>query len=570
MYGISSSGKDSIANHVDKMFDVLAYKLLGRIPKLQNKPHLFQTLAGLSLAHIFLQSMGNKDPNQFERDALRSILSSSHGYIESLKNKTSSNVVESIDALVKEAKANGTGVDKEQVNEVFSNEMTKARAHMKLIAEAETTKTRNIGHTMEIAGNAKNMGIEDPTCFFVIVRDNKTCLEENEPISTVNGVSPIGQIKVGDLLKNPSTPSQRGGNRVISVEKQQKETIELDFGDKRIICTKDHPILIRFGKILCFMEADRITEEHDVVLAHEIVTKGDLKMISRAKTPRSFMKKLGYSDAWDFWRENIDDILAMAKKYESRVQIMKKYGINIAIWDQYVIHILKGYDKTIKLVGKSPNNNFNTDHATRKSKELKLKRQNIYDCLGGDKWFVEEITKGKNCKDLAKENGLNIGFLSTKIKPLGLLPIVKSKGGRANWNKNREHLIQLGKTRGTPHFNSISKPQLILGEFLSRVYTDIEGNFIISNMKVDFCIPSIKLVIEYDGSGHTLRDRLVGNKTDKITNQTDFSRDKIIKGLGFRIFRIKAPKDIFDPISIIDSINNFIASEKVFGVWQNL
>src|ERR1035437_7123888 len=112
MYGISSSGKESISHHIGKMFDVLAYKLLGRIPKLQNKPHLFETIAGLTLVHLFLQSMGNKDPNQFERDALRSILASSFGYIEALKNKTSSNVVESIDALVKEAKAKGEYVSK--------------------------------------------------------------------------------------------------------------------------------------------------------------------------------------------------------------------------------------------------------------------------------------------------------------------------------------------------------------------------------------------------------------------------------------------------------------------------
>jgi len=48
---------------------------------------------------------------------------------------------------------------------------------MKLIAEAETTKTRNVGHTMEIASKAKDMGVSDPNVFFVVVRDASLCKE---------------------------------------------------------------------------------------------------------------------------------------------------------------------------------------------------------------------------------------------------------------------------------------------------------------------------------------------------------------------------------------------------------
>src|ERR1035437_6832464 len=93
MYGVSSSGKEAIAIAVERMFDSLAYRLLGNIPKLRNKSPFFGSASPFSLAHIFLQAMSNKEPNIFERDVLRSILNSSFGYIEGLKNKTSSNVV---------------------------------------------------------------------------------------------------------------------------------------------------------------------------------------------------------------------------------------------------------------------------------------------------------------------------------------------------------------------------------------------------------------------------------------------------------------------------------------------
>lgn len=177
MYGISSSGKEAIELAVSKMFDVLAYKLLGNIPKLKNKSPFFSSSPIMSLAHIFIQALGNKEPNHFEKDVLRGILNSSYGYIEGLKNKTSSSVVESVDSLVREAKIRGERVNSTQITELISEKMEKAKSEIKLIAEAETTKTRNLGHTMDIADKASKDGIEDPTVFFIVVRDGLLCNE---------------------------------------------------------------------------------------------------------------------------------------------------------------------------------------------------------------------------------------------------------------------------------------------------------------------------------------------------------------------------------------------------------
>ena len=177
MYGISSSGKDAIALAVEKMFDQLAYNLLGNIPKLKEKSPFFSSSPNFSLAHIFIQALGQKEPNVFQREVLKGLLNSSHRFVESLKNKTSSNVVEAIDALVKESKIRSDLITTVQVAEVMAQEMEKARSQMKLIAEAETTKTRNFGHLSEIVSNTKNEGLDDPTVFFIIVRDGATCKE---------------------------------------------------------------------------------------------------------------------------------------------------------------------------------------------------------------------------------------------------------------------------------------------------------------------------------------------------------------------------------------------------------
>lgn len=214
MFGLSSSGKESIGIAVEKMFDSLAYSLLGNIPKLRNKSAFFGSQSPFSLAHIFVQAIGNKEPNHFEKDVLRSILNSSYGYIESLKNKTSSNVVEAVDAAVKEAKIKNTYISSAQVAELISAEMTKARAHMKLIAEAESTKTRNMGHTMEIASKAQSQGIEDPTVFFIIVRDGQTCKECIRLHMLPDGVTPkvykMGELSMGWHIRGDDRPSACG------------------------------------------------------------------------------------------------------------------------------------------------------------------------------------------------------------------------------------------------------------------------------------------------------------------------------------------------------------------------
>lgn len=190
MYGISSSGKEAIEIAVHKMFDTLAYKLLGNIPKLRNKSPFFGSTPTMSLAHIFIQALGNRELNHIQRDILKSILNSSYGYIESLKNKTGSNVTEAVDALVKEAKLQNSYVNSAQVAEVISAEMGKAQNHLKTIAEAESTKTRNMGHMTDIMGQAESQGVDDPTVFFIVVRDGLLCGECKRLHMLEDGITP--------------------------------------------------------------------------------------------------------------------------------------------------------------------------------------------------------------------------------------------------------------------------------------------------------------------------------------------------------------------------------------------
>lgn len=214
MYGISSSGKEAIGTAVEKMFDSVAYQLLGNIPKLRDKSPFFGSNPSNSLGRMFIQALGGKEPNHIERDVLRSILNNSHSYIESLKSRTSARVSESVDALVREARIKEVAVTADQVAAVVATEMDKARNEMKVIAEAEATKTRNMGYAMEIVTKAQATGLEDPNVFFVIVRDSATCKECLRLHMLPDGITPrvwkMSELSMGYHKRGEDRPSACG------------------------------------------------------------------------------------------------------------------------------------------------------------------------------------------------------------------------------------------------------------------------------------------------------------------------------------------------------------------------
>lgn len=178
MNGISSSGKEQIAGVVENMFDTIALQFIGDIPKLRNKKSLvISSKRNYGLPHLFVQAMQNKAPNAVEADVLKSLLESAFGYVESLKNRTKSNVTERIDGAIREAGYQGRQVSEVEIRDILQEELAKARSHMKAIAESEATKLRNLGTMMDISRVAGNLGDNDPTVFFVVVKDGSTCKE---------------------------------------------------------------------------------------------------------------------------------------------------------------------------------------------------------------------------------------------------------------------------------------------------------------------------------------------------------------------------------------------------------
>jgi len=564
MYGISSSGKESISSHIDKMFDILAYKLLGRIPKLQNKPHLFDIFGGITLASIFVQALNNRDPNQFERDALRSILTSSHGYIESLKNKTSSNVVEGIDALVKEAKAKGTHVTKEQVNEIFSAEMTKAKGHMKLIAEAETTKTRNVGHTMEIASKAKDMGVSDPNVFFVIVRDGQVCSECVRLHMMPDGVTPkvykMSELSMGWHKRGDDRPSACGehphcrcvydGNSPVITERGTIPLKKVVVGDRVLTHTgKFKKVLGTFGEKGIAVPVEdmyriefidpkgktrklRVTKDHLMltqrgwVRADELdISKDTLKFLFKecenCKQPFAHdidKKHKRYCSHKCADAVNLPKAIAAIKGKKQSASTIEKRAKSIS---KTISHKNKGRREDVRvLVCKECNVSF--------THSMAYTNDGIKWVYGEEPNFCSRSCSSSNTARKQWEDPKHKENVSNKNR-------ISMKRQYETGERSPE-IVRIARAVLCKNGGGPSRDQILLYNLVKEVYSDAVMELPIDRYFADIAIPSINTVIEWDGGGHWM-SVFKGLKTMGQKKNEDMSRDAKLNSLGWHVLR---------------------------------
>ena len=178
MIGISGPTKENIGKIVDELFDNIALQLIGDIPRLRRKKLAIISMEPhYGLANLFVQAMQNKVPNEIEQDLLRGLMASTDGYIEALKNKTRSNITERIDGAIREKKIRKEKITESELKAIVADEMQKAKSHMNSIVESEASKLRNLGTMLNISRLASSLGDEDPTVFFVVVKDAATCKE---------------------------------------------------------------------------------------------------------------------------------------------------------------------------------------------------------------------------------------------------------------------------------------------------------------------------------------------------------------------------------------------------------
>ena len=168
----------SIERLVDDHFDKISMEFLGIIPKMTQQKRIIFSTAQNSLVSLYSEALGNTNPNKNEENILKVMLRISNGYIDSLRDRTKSNIIEKINGYILDQEAKKETISLNKAKEMFRDEMEKAKKHFKLIANTESNKVTNTGTALQIAKIGKANNEEDPTVFFIVTIDDVTGSEE--------------------------------------------------------------------------------------------------------------------------------------------------------------------------------------------------------------------------------------------------------------------------------------------------------------------------------------------------------------------------------------------------------
>lgn len=173
--GLTKKQVGVIEHAVDHLFDQAKARFLG--PGSIDKRIVAAFREDLSLPGLFLAA-SREERNRPDESLLHSIMRIANGYIEATRQETKAKVVKHVDAFLKDARAKGIKTD---MQTVLGGELPevwgKVTANMRRIIDTESTGARNMGTLDAIVKINAASGIEDPTVYFVVVRDEHLCDE---------------------------------------------------------------------------------------------------------------------------------------------------------------------------------------------------------------------------------------------------------------------------------------------------------------------------------------------------------------------------------------------------------
>lgn len=173
MKGLSLKAVEAIERIVSERFDKVGMQFLGLVPAITKTKRIVFSSAKNSLTSLFLQALGTRNPNKNEEETLKVILRIANGYVDALKERTQARIVHDINAYIRDQNSKSKPVSLDKTKDIFRKEMDKAGKHFKLIANSESNKTTNVGTALQISKVAESQGVEDPTIFFIVHKDER-------------------------------------------------------------------------------------------------------------------------------------------------------------------------------------------------------------------------------------------------------------------------------------------------------------------------------------------------------------------------------------------------------------
>lgn len=177
---LSRSARTAIEKQIDDIFDRLIFSFLGPTPKFQSMEAIYTASYNpyLSLPGIYFSSMEATGKPAVTLESLRAMIRVASNYLDALRNSTKAKVINSLEAeLANHQTGYMKGEFEKVTTEIIKDIFTSVGSDLKMVLSSESTKAKNIASLEAIASVAKDMGDSDPTVFFAVTNDKKTCQE---------------------------------------------------------------------------------------------------------------------------------------------------------------------------------------------------------------------------------------------------------------------------------------------------------------------------------------------------------------------------------------------------------
>lgn len=210
---LGPKAQKQIVGIVEAMFDKLRERFLGAAGKRAGGKQLVFHYQPYTLTSLF-ESASKQEGLTGRAEVLDSLVNIAGSYIDSQKEHAKGKIVQQVQAFLTDAEAKGVKVDPAVVlGGQLADTMAKVRQNVTRILETETTSVRNMAIHDAIGRIGATLGNDDPTVYFVVVRDN-SCCDECLRLHLMPDGSPrlwkLSQVKAGYHKKGEEFPSISG------------------------------------------------------------------------------------------------------------------------------------------------------------------------------------------------------------------------------------------------------------------------------------------------------------------------------------------------------------------------
>ena len=173
---LSPTQISSIEKGIDAVFARLKDKFLGKPTDKANSLRMTRKQVGmeLSLPHLYVSSSVNEGNTSPDKDLLNSVMSIAENHINSQRDTAKATVIKTIENFVRtNPEGNSNALLGGQLVEIFA----KTSDAVKRTIDTESTTARNTGTLDGIVKICSSVNIDDPSVYFVTIKDSFMCNE---------------------------------------------------------------------------------------------------------------------------------------------------------------------------------------------------------------------------------------------------------------------------------------------------------------------------------------------------------------------------------------------------------